>query len=50
MPRPARDRTSCSRVEKNASAAALSKHEPTLPIDWDTPSVRHKVVNPLQCK
>ena len=36
-----RDRTSCSRVEKNASAAALSKHEPTLPIDCDTPSFRH---------
>jgi hypothetical protein len=39
-----RDRTSCSRVEKNASAAAVSKHEPTLPIDCDTPSLRHSVV------
>jgi hypothetical protein len=39
-----RDKTSCSRVEKKASAAALSKHEPTVPIDCDTPSFRHSVV------
>jgi hypothetical protein len=37
-----RDTTSCSSVEKNASAGALSK--PTLPIDWDTASFRHSVV------
>jgi hypothetical protein len=32
-----RDSTSCSNVENNASAAALSKHDPTPPIDWRTP-------------
>ena len=29
---------SCWRVEKNDSAAALSKAEPTLPMDWTIPS------------
>ena len=28
-------------VEKNASAAALSKHDPTRPIDWRTPRRSH---------
>jgi hypothetical protein len=31
-------------VEKNASEAALSKHDPTLPIDCTTPSRRHSFV------
>jgi hypothetical protein len=29
-----RDETSPSRLEKNVSAAASSKHDPTRPIDW----------------
>jgi hypothetical protein len=40
-----RDSTSCSRVEKNASEAALSKHDPTRPIDCRTPSWRHSFMN-----
>lgn len=28
--------------ELKASAAALSKHEPTRPIDWTTPSLAHR--------
>jgi hypothetical protein len=36
-----RESTSHSRVEKNASAAALSKHDPTRPMDWRIPSLRH---------
>ena len=40
---PGQDLVFKKRVEKNASAAALSKHEPTLPIDCDTPSFRHSV-------
>jgi hypothetical protein len=39
-----RDRASCSRVEKDASEEALSKHDPTRPIDCRTPSLRHIVV------
>ncbi|MDT4975234.1 MAG: hypothetical protein QOG98_992 [Pseudonocardiales bacterium] len=34
-----RDRTSCSRVETNDSAAALSKHDLTRPIDCRMPSL-----------
>jgi hypothetical protein len=40
-----RESTSHSRLEKNASAAALSKHEPTRPIDWRISSRRHRAVN-----
>jgi len=32
-------------VEKNASAAALSKHDPTRPMDWRMSSRRHNAVN-----
>jgi hypothetical protein len=38
---------SCSRVEKNASLAALSKHDPTRPIDCRIPSRRHNAVKVL---
>jgi hypothetical protein len=31
---------------ENDSAAALSKHDPTRPIDWRMPSRAHKAVNP----
>lgn len=31
--------------EKNASLAALSKHDPTRPIDCRIPNCRHSVVN-----
>lgn len=30
---------------EDASAAALSKHDPTRPIDWRMPSLRHSLVN-----
>ena len=40
-----RDRTSHSCEENSASAAALSKHDPTRPTDWRTPSWRHSRVN-----
>ena len=40
-----RERTSHSNDEKNASAAALSKHDPTRPIDCRIPIVRHSFVN-----
>src|SRR5699024_9135328 len=40
-----RDNTSHSSELKNASAAALSKHDPTRPIDWRIPSFPHNVVN-----
>ncbi len=33
-----RDNTSHSRLEKNDAAAALSKHDPTRPMDWRIPS------------
>jgi hypothetical protein len=36
-----RDRTSHSNDEKNASAAALSKHDPTRPIDCRIPIRAH---------
>ena len=36
---------SCWRVEKNDSAAALSKAEPTLPMDWTIPSRAQALVN-----
>jgi len=39
-----RDRTSHSKLEKNASAAALSKHDPTRPIDWVILSRRQSLV------
>jgi hypothetical protein len=32
-------------VEKNASAAALSKHDPTRPMHWRMSSRRHNAVN-----
>jgi hypothetical protein len=34
-------------VEKNASAAALSKHDPTRLIDWRTPRRSHRPVKLL---
>ena len=37
-------RTSHSRVEKNDSAAALSKHDPTRPMLWRMCRPAHKVV------
>src|SRR5699024_7277682 len=44
-PKSWRDNTSHSSELKNASAAALSKHDPTRPIDWRIPSFQHNVVN-----
>jgi len=40
-----RDNTSHSKEEKNASAAALSKHDPTRPIDCLIPIFWHSLVN-----
>ena len=37
-------RTSHSRVEKNDSAAALSKHDPTRPMDWRIFNPAHNLV------
>ena len=40
-----RDSTSHSREEKKASAAALSKQDPTRPMDWRMPILRHSFMN-----
>ena len=40
-----RDISSCSRVEKNDSAAALSSAQPTRPIDWVIPSLEQAAAN-----
>jgi hypothetical protein len=40
-----RESSSCSRVEKNDSAAALFSAEPTRPMDWTTPRERQAPPN-----
>jgi hypothetical protein len=42
-----RERTSHSSELKNASAASLSKHDPTHPMNWRIPKCRHDFVTLL---